>query len=161
MAPEKLVDSLFSLLFVALFAVFACRFFVRVHYSGNLPSASTLATINTPKSATTTASFHTHSRSHSSAIWVPLVTFIGFFIIVLFFLLFRLGTFRTLVIGPLDGTSEVSLFGKFNHKETDELVFQYLVQSVGENFWDYSLHNKEVLRLLGLANDNYNDTVFM
>ncbi len=85
----------------------------------------------------------------------------GFGVLVLYFILFRLGTFRTLVIGPLDGTGEISLFGKYNHKETDELVFQFLVQAVGKDFWDYSLHNKQILHILGLAQENYNDAIFM
>jgi hypothetical protein len=71
--------------------------------------------------------------------------------VVLFFFIFRLGTFRRLVSSPT----------VYHHNETDERIFQELVAAVSRNLSDYSLHNKDIMHQLRLSVENYGDRVFI
>jgi hypothetical protein len=65
----------------------------------------------------------------------------------------RLGTYRLMM--TTDGISE------YHHNETDERVFEYLVNSVSENWYDYSLGGKDIISRLRLSRENYDDALFI
>ena len=75
--------------------------------------------------------------------------------IVAFALALRLGTFRVLVHGT-DTNPPV-----YNHRETDERIFETLVNSVSLDFYDYTIHDKPILDSLRLARENYGDALFI
>lgn len=83
--------------------------------------------------------------------------FVVLFIMAVLFVLVRLGTFRRL---PLLSSVSDNLFQNYNHRETDELIFQALVGYVSRNISDYSLHSKPILYTLHLAKENYDHAVF-
>jgi hypothetical protein len=77
-------------------------------------------------------------------------------------LLSRAGTYRVQVAGG---------FAEYHHQETDERVFEALVQAVDNNWWDYSLvgptldgsggGGRDVVAKLGLSPENYGDPLFI
>lgn len=103
----------------------------------------------------------------------------------LLFLLLRLGTFRLLpalsngssASGMIDENEVELINNQFNHKETDELIFQVssgvyslvlhypsvqkLTAYVSRNLFDYSLKDKDIIRQFNLAPENYSDSLFI
>ena len=73
------------------------------------------------------------------------------------FLVLRLGTFRILSIDPDSAAAYVI----YNHRETDERIFEALVDSVSAKIWAYSLHDHPIVASLRLATENYRDRLFI
>ena len=73
------------------------------------------------------------------------------------FLVLRLGTFRILSVDPDSATAYVI----YNHRETDERIFEALVDSVSAKIWAYSLHDHPIVDSLRLARENYGDRLFI
>ena len=73
------------------------------------------------------------------------------------FLVLRLGTFRILSVDPDSATAYVI----YNHRETDERIFEALVDSVSAKFWAYSLHDHPIVDSLRLSRENYGDRLFI
>eukprot|EP00605_Chrysophyceae_sp_TOSAG23-4_P000995 GSChrysophyteH1.ASY1.ANO1.1096.1 assembled CDS len=77
---------------------------------------------------------------------------VAFAIIIILAIVLRLGTYRLVVT---DGISE------YHHNETDERIFEYLIQSVSKDWRDYSLGGKEIISRLRLSRENYDDAIFI
>ena len=92
----------------------------------------------------------THSLSEN------LVLIAAFIVVISLFILLRLGTFRELITGSGEYRSV-----QFNHKETDERIFEALVQSVSMDIGDYSLGGKPIVDQLRLSPENYGDSLFI
>eukprot|EP01036_Dinobryon_divergens_P034784 gene34784-44988_t len=99
---------------------------------------------------------------------VALVCLIGAIVVFPLALYVRLGTLRELLLTPAEVSADShylggrsSLFGTYNHRETDEVIFETLVYSVGKRWNDYSLRGKPIIDSLRLAKENYNDALFI
>lgn len=55
------------------------------------------------------------------------------------------------------GSKEIT----YNHRETDELIFETLTATVSKNLWDYSLQSSGVIDSFQLSRENYDDDVFI
>lgn len=80
---------------------------------------------------------------------------LSYLTIMVFALALRLGTFRVLLHGT-DTSPPI-----YNHRETDERIFETLVNSVSLDVYDYTVHNKPILEGLHLSRDNYGDSLFI
>lgn len=74
---------------------------------------------------------------------------VSFVMIILLFVLLRLGTFRI----NYDNTT-------YQHNETDEKIFETLVDRVSTDIYAYRLSNTDIERYR-LSRDNYNDGIFI
>ncbi len=70
---------------------------------------------------------------------------------ILFYIL-RSGTFRTL--SHVNGVSE------YNHNETDEKIFETLINNVSKDIWDYRLHADTIMQFR-LSRENYSPDIFL
>jgi hypothetical protein len=84
-----------------------------------------------------------HKFAHNVAVWL----------IVILFVAVRMGTFRALETS--DGLSS------YHHQETDERIFESLVNSVLSDWRAYSLQGTGMIAQLGLSIENYGDAVFI
>eukprot|EP01032_Pedospumella_encystans_P011897 gene11897-13800_t len=85
-----------------------------------------------------------------------LVQALVYMLIVTVFVGMRLGTLRIhSTTDPLDSAQVV-----YNHRETDERVFEALMRNVLNNFLDYRLH-PHTIQELHLAEENYSDSIFI
>lgn len=49
----------------------------------------------------------------------------------------------------------------FNHRETDELIFETLTATISKNIWDYSLQSSGIIDTFRLSKENYDDDIFI
>lgn len=99
--------------------------------------------------------------------WLFLVSLV---VILVFSLLFGVTTLRKRLVTESDkfmlsDVSYVAPFGSreisYNHRETDELVFEALTATVSKRFWDYSLRSSGVIDTFSLSKENYDDSIFI
>eukprot|EP01032_Pedospumella_encystans_P015032 gene15031-17232_t len=108
---------------------------------------------------------HSHSDATDSTVdtAIPTISYTTYLVqalvymfIVTVFVGIRLGTLRIYsTTDPQDPTQVV-----YNHRETDERVFETLMRNVLNNFLDYRLH-PHTIQELHLAEENYSDSVFI
>ena len=55
------------------------------------------------------------------------------------------------------GNKEVT----YNHRETDEMIFETLTSTISNNFWDYSLQSSGIIETFNLSRENYDYDIFI
>lgn len=112
------IEGVFHVMFASIFGLFLFFFSIAIQKSG-------IAGCDKRSKPCTSISRTIHASSSSTSSVPSVMSVMSVVILVTFFLLLRLGTFRQLDSDPLFSfTGENSLFGLYNHKETDELVFE-------------------------------------
>jgi hypothetical protein len=109
-----------------------------------------------------------HQQEHTSQSWWAFL----FCLLTILIFSFACGavTLRKRVVMDSDKflLNDISYIGKFgnknvtyNHRETDELIFETLTATISKNFWDYSLQSSGVIDTFQLSKENYDDDIFI
>mmetsp|Transcript_31093 Transcript_31093/g.44663 ORF Transcript_31093/g.44663 Transcript_31093/m.44663 type:complete len:657 (-) Transcript_31093:28-1998(-) len=148
--PSKL-SSLLFVYGIGLTLVLITTWFIALHYLWTTPKDLL--------SLSPALQEFSHSTSSSSVAAIFITSFISISLILLLFLT-RLGTFRELQSNQFI-SGRLSLFGRSNHRETDEVIFEALTHAVIHDISDYSLRGKSIIQELRLSVDNYSDRLFI
>lgn len=128
------------------------------------------ATVN-PTHCSLSSTGAAHARRTKTLPWHKRCLFLFCLMLMLIFsFLYGSATLRKRVLSDSDAVmlTDISFVGpygdkeiSYNHKETDELIFETLTATISKNFWDYSLQSSGVIKTFQLSKENYDDDIFI